>query len=79
MTTQQTTQTLTTGTQVVDRDGFQGTIVKVTNWEGSTWFDVRFRSGVAVRYTSDLTVAPTEPVTVSTKDFGPSFKIRGRK
>lgn len=47
---------LTIGTKVVDRDGFEGTIQKVTQWDGSLWYDVRFRNGVAVRYESDLTV-----------------------
>ncbi len=42
--------------RVVDRDGFEGTIVLVTLWEGSVWYDVRFRGGVAVRYNSDLTL-----------------------
>lgn len=46
---------LTIGTKVVDRDGFHGTIRKVTEWNGSRWYDVRFPSGDAVRYDADLT------------------------
>jgi hypothetical protein len=43
------------GQEVMDRDGFRGTVMKVTHWEGSVWYDVRFgRSGEAVRYNSDL-------------------------
>ncbi len=42
------------GIKVVDRDGFSGTVVKVTQLEGSVWYDVRFKSGVAVRYPRDL-------------------------
>jgi preprotein translocase subunit YajC len=49
--------TLTVGTKVIDRDGFTGTIVKVTEWRGSVWYDVRLgRTGDAVRFPSDLTV-----------------------
>lgn len=44
--------------RVQDRDGFQGTIVRVTEWEGSVWYDVRFAGGEAVRYDSDLTLQP---------------------
>lgn len=40
--------------RVVDRDGFKGTVVNVTEWEGSVWYDVRLPGGVAVRYDSDL-------------------------
>ena len=41
--------------KVVDLDGRKGAVVKVTEWEGSTWYDVRFGpSGTAVRYDSDL-------------------------
>lgn len=40
--------------RVIDRDGFAGTIVKVTEWGGSVWYDVRFASGVAVRNDYDL-------------------------
>lgn len=47
---------LKVGAKVIDRDGFAGTIVAVTNWEGSTWYDVRFATGTAVRYASDLIV-----------------------
>jgi hypothetical protein len=42
------------GDPVIDRSGFEGTVVKVTRWRGSVWYDVRFRSGVAVRYDYDL-------------------------
>ena len=49
-----TPQTLTVGTKIVDLDGFAGTIVKVTTWEGSTWYDVRFKGGTAVRYRGDV-------------------------
>ena len=44
------------GTKVVDRDGFKGTIRKITEWNGSRWYDVRFDSGEAVRYDADLRV-----------------------
>jgi len=44
------------GDRVIDRDGFKGTVVKVTEWEGSVWYDVRFSGGSAVRYNSDLTL-----------------------
>lgn len=47
----------TIGTKVIDRDGFAGTIVAVTEWRGSRWYDVRFAGGVAVRYDADLRVA----------------------
>jgi hypothetical protein len=58
MTTTQTAPKFQLGQRVVDLDGFQGTVVKVTQWEGSTWYDVRLgRAGVAVRYTSDLKAA----------------------
>lgn len=51
------TEALKLGTRVVDRDGYKGTIVKVTEWHGSRWYDVRFGySGTAVRYDGDLTV-----------------------
>lgn len=42
--------------RVVDRDGYTGTIVNVTEWRGSVWYDVRFGNGVAVRYNSDLKI-----------------------
>ena len=48
--------TFKVGDKVVDRDGFKGTISKVTEWNGSRWYDVRFPSGTAVRYDSDLTL-----------------------
>lgn len=44
----------TVGERVTDGDGFPGTIVKVTEWEGSIWYDVQLPGGVAVRYESDL-------------------------
>lgn len=48
-------QALKIGTKVTDLDGRNGTIVKVTEWEGSRWYDVRFGQGrVAVRYDGDL-------------------------
>jgi hypothetical protein len=53
--TDMTKTALTIGTKVVDRDGFHGTIRKVTEWNGSRWYDVRFPSGDAVRYDADLT------------------------
>lgn len=49
----------TTGDYVVDRDGFRGIITKVTEWQGSRWYDVRFRSGEAVRYDADLSLDPS--------------------
>jgi hypothetical protein len=42
------------GDKVVDRDEFKGTITKITVWEGSVWYDVKFPGGDAVRYTGDL-------------------------
>lgn len=42
------------GDKVIDRSGYSGTVVAITEWEGSCWYDVRFFSGVAVRYDSDL-------------------------
>lgn len=43
------------GDAVVDLDGRRGTIMLVTHWEGSVWYDVRFGgSGQAVRFDSDL-------------------------
>ena len=45
------------GDRVVDRDGFKGTVMRVTEWEGSRWYDVRFSGGQAVRYDSDLIAA----------------------
>jgi len=45
------------GDKVVDRDGFPGTVVKVTEWRGSHWYDVRLPGGVAVRYERDLSFA----------------------
>jgi hypothetical protein len=49
------------GDKVVDRDGFEGVVVLVTEWEGSRWYDVRIfdgsrRVGEAVRYDADLTL-----------------------
>lgn len=44
------------GQHVVDRSGFAGTIVKVTEWRGCVWYDVRFPRGGAVRYDADLTL-----------------------
>lgn len=40
------------GDKVIDRSGYSGTVVAITEWEGSCWYDVRFFSGV--RYDSDL-------------------------
>ena len=42
------------GDLVKDRDGYKGTITKVTEWEGSTWYDVRFVGGEAVRFERDI-------------------------
>lgn len=47
------------GDQVVDRGGYEGTIVQVTNWRGSRWYDVRIMDGCrwvgdTVRYDYDL-------------------------
>ena len=41
---------------VVDRDGFRGRVVKVTEMgKGSIWYDVDFGNGnVGVRYNDDL-------------------------
>ena len=43
------------GDKVVDSSGFRGSVRKVTEWKGSTWYDVRFERGEAVRYDADLT------------------------
>ena len=45
------------GDKVVDRDGYKGTIRKVTEHRGSVWYDVRFERGEAVRYDPDLKAA----------------------
>jgi hypothetical protein len=45
------------GDKVIDRDGYLGTIRKITKWRGSRWYDVRFSSGEAVRYDNDLQTA----------------------
>lgn len=47
------------GDLVVDRGGYRGAIVNITNWRGSRWYDVRFMDGCryvgdAVRYDADL-------------------------
>jgi hypothetical protein len=52
-----TTTKFTTGQNVQDRDGFKGRIVKVTQFDGSVWYDVKFPSGTAVRSDSDLVAA----------------------
>jgi hypothetical protein len=48
------------GHQVVDLDGFRGTIVKVTEWEGRVWYDVKLPGGVGVRFDSDLKLDESE-------------------
>lgn len=45
------------GTRVTDRDGFTGVVIRVTRHGDSLWYDVRFPSGVAVRFPSELTRA----------------------
>ena len=52
---QMATEALTVGTKVMDRSGYPGTIIVVTEWRGSRWYNVRFLSGTAVRYDDDLT------------------------
>lgn len=47
--------------RVVDRGGYEGTLVLVTEWEGSVWYDVRLPGGVAVRYDSDLRLIDPAP------------------
>lgn len=51
------TKQITVGTKIVDRDGFAGTVVAVTEWRGSRWYSVRFAGGVAVRYDADIAQA----------------------
>ena len=51
------TQQFEIGTTVTDLSGFVGRIVNVTHYNGSEWYDVRFQSGVAVRYPEELTGA----------------------
>jgi hypothetical protein len=41
---------------VVDRSGYRGVVVLVTEWKGARWYDVRFERGDAVRSDSDLTI-----------------------
>lgn len=48
------------GDKVVDRSGFKGTVVGVTDHRGSRWYDVRFERGVAVRYDYDLMFDPDQ-------------------
>lgn len=45
---------LPVGTRVRDKDGYEGTIVRITHFDGSFWYDVRLSGGVAVRYPTDL-------------------------
>jgi len=42
------------GTKITDRDGFAGIVRKVTEWNGSRWYDVRFQGGEGVRYDADI-------------------------
>lgn len=42
------------GDRVVDRDGFKGAVVLVTEHEGARWYDVRSERGTAVRYDNEL-------------------------
>jgi hypothetical protein len=50
------------GNKVIDRDGFRGTVRKVTEWQGSRWYDVRFPGrGEAVRYDPDLRLDVVAP------------------
>ncbi len=52
--------------RVIDRDGYTGTVVLVTQWRGSTWYDVRFgHAGVAVRYDADLRLVVIQLAEVS--------------
>ncbi len=49
------------GNRVVDRDGFRGTVTKITHHDGAHWYDVRIWDGTrlvgeAVRYDSDLSL-----------------------
>lgn len=53
-----TEQRFKVGDKVVDRGGFTGTIVKVTIWKDSLWYDVNLgRTGEAVRFDADLELA----------------------
>lgn len=42
------------GDRVRDLSGFEGTIVNVTHYEGSVWYDVRLPGGVGVRFPYEL-------------------------
>ncbi len=45
------------GDRVIDRDGYLGTVRAIVAHRGWEWYEVRFSSGDAVRYDSDLTLA----------------------
>jgi preprotein translocase subunit YajC len=42
------------GDRVVDRGGYEGTVVGVTHHNGSVWYDVRLPGGVGVRFPYEL-------------------------
>jgi len=45
------------GDRITDRDGYTGTIREVHHFKGSTWYDVRFLGGEAVRYDTEIRLA----------------------
>jgi hypothetical protein len=49
----QTTE-ITTGTEIIDLDGRQWTVMKIVEFKGSRWYEVRNDRGTAVRYDSDI-------------------------
>jgi hypothetical protein len=55
------------GDQVVDGDGFRGTIYRIELWKGedgivSRWYEVYLTSGITIRFDNDLTL-DTSPKT----------------
>lgn len=45
------------GDHVVDASGFRGVIANITETENGHWYDVRFASGVGVRFEEELALA----------------------
>ena len=42
------------GDRVIDRDGYLGTVLSITEHKGWSWYNIRFSMGNAVRFDSDL-------------------------
>ncbi len=69
------------GDKVKDRGGRHGTVVQVTNWRGSRWYDVRLwcdgRSpGVVVMYDSDMEPDEEEEPPIDDTTPGPGYRYR---